>query len=236
MSSRTSPAPATPKLHNVSRGSLAALLTMSVLILSGSRRAASAAGTDDAPANSTLVCHETFDQPLDKKWHVNTGDWQVQEGALVAREKAADQHAAAARRVLETGNAVYELNFQLQEGAKAFHFGFDPKRGTLNKKGHLFSVIITPQSWKILKHVDKARPKDDPNETLATQKRTFATGQWYRLRVTTWGPYVTAKIDDGTALKASHPSFTVRKPTLVFRCAGAGVEVDDLRVWTQNGQ
>jgi hypothetical protein len=32
-------------------------------------------------------------------------------------------------------------------------------------------------------------------------------------------------------LKASHPSFHVPTPTLVFRCLGEGVEINDLQVW-----
>lgn len=31
-------------------------------------------------------------------------------------------------------------------------------------------------------------------------------------------------------LKASHPTFHVATPTLVFRCIGDGIEVDDIKV------
>lgn len=188
----------------------------------------------EQPANSDVAVEDSFDrEELGKGWHINTGDWRIIDGVLRAREIADEKHSAAARRIVETKNAVYELKFRLTGDAKAFHFGFDPARGELKKKGHLFSVIITPASWKIMKHVDKNRRDEDPNETLAEQKTEFQRDKWYTLRVTTWQTYVTARIEDKEPLKASHESFSVKKPTLVFRCLGNGVEIDDVHVWTQ---
>lgn len=188
----------------------------------------------ERPQNSEVALEESFDQQeLGKGWNTTTGEWRVVGGVLRGREIAAEKHSAATRRVVETKNAVYELRFRFVDQGKAFHFGFDPARGELKKKGHLFSVIVTPDSWRILKHVDKNRREEDPNEVLAQQKSEFKTGQWYTLRVTTWNTYVTAKIDGKESLKASHPTFGVKKPTLVFRCLGDGVEIDDIHVWTQ---
>lgn len=188
-----------------------------------------------APANSELVVDETFDgKSLDTKtWKVGKGDWKLVDGVLKGAELPADHHAAALRRVVETQNAVYELKFRFTGDAKAFHFGFDPAKGELDKKGHLFSVVVTPKSWKIMKHADKNDPKANPNENLAISKTAFETNQWYSLRITTWGPYVTAKIDGDETLKTSDPTFSVRKPTLVFRCLGDGVQVADLKVYRQ---
>ena len=189
----------------------------------------------EPPANSTLVVDESFDgSTLGEGWHVNTGEWKVVEGVLKAREIAEDKHSAAARRTVMTGNAVYELKFRLTGEGKGFHFGFDPAPGELDKKGHLFSVMVSPTDWKVMKHVDKAKPKEDPNEILAQQKTEFVPGEWYSLRVTTWGPYVTAAIDGKETFKVSHPTFGVKKPTLVFRCLGDGIDVDDIKVWTAN--
>ena len=189
----------------------------------------------DEPANSELVVDESFDVAgdLTKPWSINKGKWLTTDGVLHASELEADKHSAAARRIIETENAVYQMRFRFVEGGKAFHFGFDPKRGELKKRGHLFSVIVTPKSWKIQKHLDKNRPKEDPNEVLAIGKTEFEEGTWYTLRVTTWGPYVTARIEGKESLKASHATFGVKKPTLVFRCVGDGVEIDDLKVWKQ---
>ena len=188
---------------------------------------------DVAPQNSDLVVDQTFDGPLGDKWHVNTGSWKVVDGVLQAKELPADKHAAAARYTAQTDNAVYQLRFKISDDTKALHFGFDPAKGELDKKGHLFSVIVSPTGWRILKHVDKNRPQEDPNQVLASSDAAVQTDQWHELRLTTWGPYVTATLDQ-TQLKASHPTFGVKKPTLVFRCSGAGAQIDDVKVWNQS--
>lgn len=189
---------------------------------------------DDAPANSNLALADSFDRmELGKGWNSTTGNWKIVDGVLRAREIKEEKHSAATRRVLVTQRAVYQLKFRLINEAKSFHFGFDPARGELKKKGHLFSVIVTPTSWEIMKHVDKNRREESPNETLAQQDATFELGKWYTMRVTTRGIHVTAKIGD-RELKAAHPTFGVKKPTLVFRCLGDGVEIDDIKVWTQS--
>ncbi len=189
----------------------------------------------EPPANSTLAVNEAFDgAALGEAWHVNTGEWKVEDGVLKAREIPEDKHSAAARRSVMTGNAVYEFRFRLTGEGKGFHFGFDPAPGELDKKGHLFSVMVSPTDWKVMKHVDKAKPKEDPNEILAQQKTEFVRGEWYSLRVTTWETHVTAAIDGKETFKVSHPTFGVKKPTLVFRCLGDGMEVDDIKVWTAN--
>lgn len=188
----------------------------------------------EPPANSELAVDDSFDrQELGKEWHINTGEWKVVDGVLRTAEIPAEKHSAAARRTVETRNAVYELRFRFVEDGKAFHFGFDPARGELKKKGHLFSIIVTPGSWKIMKHVDKNRREEDPNETLAAQKTPFKRGCWYSLRVTTWQTHVSARIEGKEPLKASHETFAVKKPTLVFRCLGNGIEIDDIKVWKQ---
>ena len=187
----------------------------------------------EPPAKSGADLNDSFDRAeLGEGWNINTGQWKIVEGVLRASEVPADKHSAAARRTLVTQDAVYELKFRFVDQGKAFHFGFDPARGELKKKGHLFSVIVTPDSWKILKHVDKDRPQEDPNQTLATRQTEFKPGQWYSLRITTSGKDVTAQIEGKEPLKASHPTFVVKKPTLVFRCLGDGVEIDDLKVRT----
>lgn len=188
---------------------------------------------DDAPANSEVTLEDTFDRTeLGKGWNSTTGEWKIVDGVLHGQEITQEKHSAATRRTLATKNAAYQFRFRLTNNCKGFHFGFDPAKGELQKEGHLFSVIVKPKSWEIMKHVDKNRRKEDPNEKLAEQQTTFEIDKWYTLRVTTWETHVTAKIDD-KKLKASHPTFGVKKPTLVFRCLGDGVEIDDIKVWTQ---
>lgn len=192
---------------------------------------------DDAPAKSELVVDETFDDDGEiaalEDWHVNTGGWQVSNGALRGDEIESEKHAAAVRRKILTENAVYQLRFRFGQDSRAFHFGFDPAKGELKKKGHLFSVIVARNKWTIMKHVDKNRPKEFPNEVLASEKGSFEDGRWYTLRVTTWGPFATAMIEGKQTLKVSDQTFAVKKPTLVFRVSGSDVEIDDLKVWKQ---
>lgn len=204
---------------------IAALASLSII-------AAPHAGAFEPLSNSDLVVSDDFDrEELGKGWAAQTGSWTIKDGALHGAEIAADKHSAAARRIVTTGDAVYEMKFRFTGEGKSLHFGFDPIRGALDKRGHLFSVIITPTDWKILKHIDKDKPKEDPNEVLATAKNPFKFDTWYKLRVTTWETTVKAMIEGIEPLNASHPTFGVKKPTLVFRAIGDGIEIDDLRVW-----
>lgn len=183
------------------------------------------------------ILSESFDgESLGKGWNAQFGEWKPSDGVLRARELEADEHAAAARRVIALQDAVFEIRFRLVKNGKAFHFGFDPARGELDKRGHLFSIIVTPNQAKLMKHLDKQRPKEDPNETLSTVNGKFGEGAWHTLTLLKKGNQVTAQIksengDQSVRLEASHPTFHVKTPTLVFRCAGDGIEVDDVKVW-----
>ncbi|MDF1826159.1 MAG: hypothetical protein P1U68_16045 [Verrucomicrobiales bacterium] len=188
----------------------------------------------EPPAKSKILIDEDFSEnALPEKWSVQTGAWSAANGVFNGAEIEADHHAAAARRAVVTGDAVYQFNFKIGENTKAFQFGFDPIRGALDKKGHLFSVIVSPSEWKIIKHLDKNKPKEDPNEILATARHDFKPGDWYHLRVTTSGAEVKAEIEGVEPLTAEHPTFTVKKPALVFRVSGSDVQIDELQVWAK---
>ncbi len=180
------------------------------------------------------IAADNFDRAeLGKKWHINNGEWKIVDGALHIKELKADKHAASGRLLAPSQDAVYSLRFRLEDNCKAFHVGFDPARGELKKKGHLYSVIIAPTAWRIMKHVDKANPKKDPNEVLATAQATFKKGCWYTLQISGKGDDVAASIENIGELKASHPTFHVKKPTLVFRCVGDGAHIDDVTIKAQ---
>ena len=184
-----------------------------------------------ALADPALLLEDNFDRnELGKGWTVLNGAWELQDGKLHITELKADEHAASGRRVLETTDATFRLRFAMSEGTKAFHLGFDPARGELDKKGHLYSVIVMADQWRIMKHLDKNRPKEDPNEILAQEKHDFQTGRWYDLEVSVRGATVTAKIDSVGELVATHPTFTVKKPTIVLRVSGDTTQVDELQV------
>lgn len=188
-----------------------------------------------AHAEPEVVFEQNFDDVADgtlpKGWGVNTGEWKVVDGVLSAKQIPAENHSAASRAALPMQDGVFKMKFRLLEGATSFHFGFDPAKGELDKKGHLFSVIISPKSWKIMKHVDKNKREEDPNEDLATADAVFETGKWYELVLTKQGDLAKASIEGIGELEATHPTFHVKTPALVFRSLGTGaVEVDDVVV------
>lgn len=188
-----------------------------------------------ASRGKAVFAHD-FANGLPPGFNAQFGDWQAVDGVLRARQIPADNHGAAARKTLPMGDGIFAMRFRLVGKGTGFHFGFDPKSGSLKKKGHLFSVIASPNQVKLMKHVDKAKPKEDPNEDLAKAEHRFAPGKWHSLLLEKVGDRVVAQIapDDGgraITLKAEHPTFHVPTPTLVFRCIGDGVEVDDVKVW-----
>jgi hypothetical protein len=180
-----------------------------------------------------LLLEEKFDAPaLPTGWNKNTGILAVQEGALHASELASDQHLGAFRKPLPLQDCAIQLDFKM-EGATAFHVGFDPAPGALKKKGHLFSLMITPESWQITEHLDKddAKSKNIVHTKAATK---FARGETFTLLLEVKGNDVVARVAGKEPLRATAKDFHVKKPGLVFRVAGKGehaVVVDNVRVW-----
>lgn len=165
-----------------------------------------------------------------KNWSVNTGYWEPKEGVLVCRELEADQHAAASRWQVPLSDGVITCRLKFA-GAKGFHIGFDPAVGQLDKKGHLYSLVILPQSVSIKKHKDKADEKSK-DETLGTAK--FEPGSdWIDIELQTAGDDVVATLKQGAKqveVKGHDASFHVAKPTVVFRAMGGDALLDDVQV------
>lgn len=171
---------------------------------------------------------EHFDEARPANWGVNFGVWEVADGNLVCRQVAADKHAAASRWKIPMQDGVIEVRLKL-DGASAFHVGFDPKRGTLKKKGHLYSLIISPAGARIMKHLDKADP-NSKNEILAESKVDLSKADWIEVRLEAKGNEVLASVGEGIKLTASDPSFGVPKPGIVFRCVGETAYLDQVAV------
>lgn len=180
-----------------------------------------------------LLMEEKFDgKELPKNWNRNTGKLTVADGVLKVSEVAADMHAAAFRRPLPMQDAAVLVKFRF-EGAKTFHLGFDPAPGELKKKGHLFSIIISPTSWNITEHNDKADPKST-NTSLAKAAATFEKSRWYELLLEVKGDDVVAQIAGMEPLRVTSKDFHVKKPGLVFRTGGKDTDemhLDEVRVW-----
>jgi hypothetical protein len=183
-----------------------------------------------AAAEPTAVA--IFDEPTrPKKWMVNFGHWEPKDGVLVARQLDKDNHAAASRWQIPLADGTVKLRLKFA-GATGFHVGFDPIPGSLDKQGHLYSLVVTPTQAQLRKHKDKAKA-DSKEESLATAKFDARDGKWADVELTTTGDKVQVTITAGSTtakLEATDPSFHVGKPTVVFRVIGGDVQLDDVTV------
>ena len=180
-----------------------------------------------------LLLEEKFaGDAVPKGWNKNTGVLSVAGGALRSSELASEKHAAAFRRLLPLRDCAVQVDFKFA-GATMFHLGFDPAPGELKKKGHLFSLIVTPALWSITEHEDKADPKSK-NTVLAKAAVNFPRDQWHTLLLEVKGNDVVARVDGREALRASSKDFHVKKPGLVFRVGGKDADAvffDNVKVW-----
>lgn len=178
-----------------------------------------------------------FSRQPKEGWKAYFGEWKAKDGVLHARQLDADKHIASAHQTLEMQDGIFQVRFRLVGKGKGFDFTFRHKPGSLKKKdGRLISVMVTPTKVWIRKHRDRGNPREDPDEDLAKATHKFAPGQWHTLLFEKRGNDVVAQIrTDGSdkiiELKASHPTFHVPTPNLVFRCTGDGIEIDDVKVW-----
>jgi len=181
--------------------------------------------TDLKPSQQgKLVADEKFaGNTLPKTWAAAKGDWQVQNGALVGKEKASDKHAAVIGLNLPNRNSIIRFSFKL-DGAKMFHLSFN------HAKGHLFRVVVTPETLSIRKDVDKRDPKSKA-VALGNAQTKFAPGQWYTMLVEMAGPKVAVQTDNGAKLAGNHPGLDVDKTGYRFVTSGESVMISDLKVW-----
>jgi hypothetical protein len=180
-----------------------------------------------------LLLEEKFESPtLPSGWTKNTGKLSVGDGALHASELASEKHVGAFRKAVPVQNCAVQVDFKFT-GATTFHLGFDPAPGELKKKGHLFALIITPETWTLTENTDKNDPKSK-NTVHARAATPFAQNQWFTLLLEMKGNDVVARIDGKEPLRATAKDFHVKKPGLVFRVGGKdGQEVllDNVKVW-----
>lgn len=184
-------------------------------------------------AKGQLLLEEKFDAAeLPKNWNVKNGDVRVAAGTL-----RASQNKEAGRLCLfncdqPMKDAAIQIDFKF-DGARGINVSANPAPGESTKRGHLYSVMITPNMWRITEHNDKA-DRNSESKTLASAAERFETGRWYTLLLETKGDDIVAQIDGKRSLKASSPDFHVNKPGIEFRVIGpTGAEMmfDNLRVW-----
>ncbi len=165
-------------------------------------------------------------------WTKNAGVIAVADGALRANELVKDNHAGAFRKALPLTDAAVQVDLKL-DGAASFNLGFDPAPGALKKKGHLFSLILTPTSWQLTEHADKGDPASK-NIVHAKAAATFPRDRWVTILLEMRGDTVVVHADGHKPLKATAKDFAVKKPGLVFRVGGKDEKplwIDNVKVW-----
>jgi Domain of Unknown Function (DUF1080) len=170
-----------------------------------------------------IVDEKYSDSQLHKTWTVNKGDWQINNGVLVGKEKASDQHAAVLTYSLPNRDSAVQFSFK-SDGAKSFNLSLN------HAKGHLFRVILAPNGVVLSKDKDKKDPKSKI-ETLAKAEAKFETGKWYTILVEIEGEKVTAQTDNGIKIEGSHADLNVDKTGYRFVTSGESVSISDFKVW-----
>ena len=175
--------------------------------------------------SAALAEEANFTDGPPAEWKPTIGDWTVADGVLTGREVAADNHAAAGRWFIPIRDGRVAFRFRNVD-AKAVNFGFDPAKGELDKKGHLFSVVLTPEKAQVTLSRDKA-DEASKNKRLAAAAVDLPKGEWHTVAVDFDGE--TAKITvGGQTLVATDPQIRVKKTGLILRVSGGSVEFDDL--------
>lgn len=172
----------------------------------------------------SVIAEESFDQPLTKTMQAAKGQWEAIDGVLVAKELAADKHAAVLNYQKPNRNSVVRFSFKLDGKTDGFSFSLN------HKGGHLFRVVVSPSKLAI--NLDK--DKKDPNSkavALGSAKGQFEQGRWYTMQVEMVGDRVVAQTDNGVGVNATHAKLDTDKPNYRFVMRGETLSVDDLKIW-----
>jgi hypothetical protein len=158
-----------------------------------------------------------------KLWTTPKGDWHPQNGAMVGKEKAADNHPAVLLLGQPIRNSILRFSFKL-DGAKAFAVSLN------SAKGHLFRIQVENDGLVILKDKDKKNPASK-SEELGKAAGKFAPGEWYTMQVEILGSKVAVQTDNGVKVSGGHPELDVDKIGYRFVTRGESLLLSDLKVW-----
>jgi len=174
---------------------------------------------------ATASVKESFEATaLPPAWRVNKGDWQVQDGAVVGKEKAQDMHAAVLTLARPFSAAAVRFSFK-RDGATGFNLSFN------HAKGHLFRIAIADGGLTLSKDKDKK----DPNSkalVLGKAEGKFPPDQWHTLLVEVQGDTVSVQCDNGAKLTGKHVDLNVEKTGYRFVTRGSSLLIDDLTIWS----
>ena len=171
-----------------------------------------------------LVVDEKFaGDALPGSWGGVQGDWQVRDGAVVGKEKAADEHPAVLFLNQPHRDAIVRFSFKL-DGAKGFNLSFN------QLKGHLFRVTVAADGLNLSKDKDKQDPKSKVVQ-LGKAAGKFEAGKWHTLLLETKGGKVSVQADNGAKVEGSHPELDVDKTGYRFIVRGESLRLSDVKVW-----
>ena len=171
-----------------------------------------------------LVVDEKFaGDALPGSWGGVQGDWQVRDGAVVGKEKAADEHPAVLFLNQPHRDAIVRFSFKL-DGAKGFNLSFN------QLKGHLFRVTVAADGLALSKDKDKQDPKSKVVQ-LGKAAGKFEAGKWHTLLLETKGGKVSVQADNGAKVEGSHPELDVDKTGYRFIVRGESLRLSDVKVW-----
>lgn len=219
----------------------ALLVEMAVIVTHAADQPAvnSVAGAGLQPSlgkKGRLLFEEKFDSDsLPKSWSVKAGSLRVVDGVLRASQKQDAGSLCLFSCAQPMQDAVIQIDFRF-DGARGINVSANPAPGELQKKGHLFSVMITPTMWNITEHNDKA-DRNSRSKALASAREKFTQGKWYTLLLEFKGDEVVAQVQGKKPLRASSKDFRVKKPGIEFRVSGRDnqdISFDNLRVWELN--
>jgi len=171
-----------------------------------------------------VMLSDTFDgETLGKQWAAAKGEWKIKDGAIVAKELKADEHAAVLTCKVKNRDSIVRFSFKLDGTTKGFNFSLN------HAKGHLFRVIIAPTGLTVRTDKDK-KDKTIKSELIAQAKAKFEQGKWYTLQVEMVGDRVVAMTDNGLKVSGQHPRLDTEKPNYRFVMRGEALSIDDLTI------
>ena len=174
------------------------------------------------PGKSLLDAHFK-NSPLEAPWTVAKGNWVAQDGAIVGKEKASDNHNAVLFLKLPARDSVIRFSFKL-DGAKKFELSYN------QAKGHLFRVLVETDSLTVMRDRDK-KDEASQREPLGKSAAALPAGEWHTMLVEVKGEQVEVQTDDGAKVELKNPEVNVDKTGYRFVMHGEALLLDDVRVW-----
>jgi hypothetical protein len=174
------------------------------------------------PGKSVLEAHFKSGA-LEAPWTVAKGDWMAQDGSLVGKEKASDNHPAVLFLKLPARDSVIRFSYKL-DGTNSFALSYN------EAKGHLFRVQVGADSLTVTKDKDKKDEASKP-EQLGKTTAKLPLSEWHTMLVEVKGDQVEVQTDDGAKVEVKNPALNVDKTGYRFVMKGASLLLDDVRVW-----